>query len=445
MTNGIQHPSVPPPLQAREWSPWTALLVEPMKWFIPAVVFLAILAAFTGLIATPLLIVGTPVFAFLLAYSINRVLRIRNRQQSLAVLSYLESAARLNLPFDSYLLAAELAERGGLRAKLHHVRANLGRGFPLVNAVTTAVPEFPEEFAAELAVAERLGRLGPALTRIIRENQRKRPTVQDDLSPMYRFYPVILLLALFTILTFLLIFVMPKFREIFRDFRVNLPEPTLILLRIGAFMTEDTPLAVALISIVCLGVVLAIGLQLERIFTNTAPVKQVRDATDWITWHLPLVGSMQRDRGLAQASRVIADSLRAGLTLPRAIEMALVLPANRFFRRRLDRWRTHLLAGSTVEQAAQLAGLPPLYRGFLGPATNPKVAGERATLPDVFEFLGRYYQDRFSRMSIMLRAATEPAMVLCMGLLVGAFIYSIFMPLVTLINAQTNYYPVSPL
>jgi type IV pilus assembly protein PilC len=433
------------PIVIGERSPWTSLFIEPVKWFIPAIVFIAVISAITGLIFTPLVIVGGPIIAFLLAYSVNRMLRVRSRQRAMSILSYLENAARLNFPFDSYLLAAELAERGSLRAAIRHLRANLSRGFSVVNALMTAVPEFPEPLAAQLAVAERLGRLCPTLTRIVAEERRRRPSVRDDLSPMYRLYPAIVLFAVISILTFLTIFVVPKFREIFKDFKVSLPEVTVFLLKITSFFSDDIPLAPTLLVLLAIIVIMAVGLQLERIFTTNAPVQVVRDAADWFTWRLPLLRHLQRDRAIAASSQVIAEALRAGLPLPRAIELALALPTNRFFRRSLDRWRTNLITGMPVAQAAALAGLPPLFLGFLGPATDSRAAASPDSLPDLFEFLARYYRDRFSRIDILLRAAFEPAMVLCMGVLVGFTVVALFVPVVKLLNNVASFYPTSPL
>jgi type II secretory pathway component PulF len=161
---------------------------------------------------------------------------------------------------------------------------------------------------------------------------------------------------------------------------------------------------------------------------------------DAVLWHVPLAGRLSRDRSMAEVCRFLADTSRAGVPLPEALEQAEGLHINTRAREQVASWRLAILAGRPVAQAAEEAGMPRLVRGFLDNAAAPR-AGGGENVANVFDFLARYYAGRFSRLWILLKAAYEPAALLLLGLLVGFVTYALFYPLVVLIEAVIGNYP----
>jgi type II secretory pathway component PulF len=423
-----------PPSEEAESRSWGMGFVGLFTWFIPAVVFVALMAGCSGLVITPLAPIGAPLLAFFVAFAINRYQQKLRRQRAMIILSYIENAVRLNLPIDAFLYAAELAERGATRIQLRALRLKLGQGYPVGTALSACVPEFPGDYAAELTAAEQVGQLRSTLSRITETNLRPTPTMQDDLSPIYRIYPFGILLGGSMICLFMMIFVVPKFKEIFKDFRTDLPLITETVFNLGNFISDSFIGAIAMLLLAVI-VMLAIAYQLQHIFTPTWAFPRPRMFMDWLTWHTPVWRRIERDRGLAAACVVLAEATRTGLPLDRAMDHVLSLPVNQHLKPRLYRWRMQLAAGKTPEESARDARLPAIIASFLASSSTPRASSSQAALSDVFAFLGRYYRDRFSHTTLLLRAAFEPAIVVVMGFFVGIFVYAMFAPLVKLLNS----------
>ena len=72
--------------------------------------------------------------------------------------------------------------------------------------------------------------------------------------------------------------------------------------------------------------------------------------------------------------------------------------------------------------AAHAAGLPKLIAGL-------------TTTADGFGFLSRYYAAKFSRLMMLFRAATIPAMVFFFGLIVAIVALALFLPMIAIIGS----------
>ena len=143
---------------------------------------------------------------------------------------------------------------------------------------------------------------------------------------------------------------------------------------------------------------------------------------------LPVLHGMQRDRGLADALRTIADAVRTGRSLPRAVDEAARLRVNGVLRERLTRWRDGLEAGMRADGAARQAKLPGLIGGMIasGRGGDPAAA---------VEFLAAYYGGRLSRTRELIRAATVPALALVFGAVVLFLVVAMYSPLVTMMDS----------
>ena len=348
-----------------------------------------------------------------------------------AVLMYVHSAVRLNLPLATYLAAAATAEPLMTRARLRQVSARLEEGAGVSEALTRSVPEIDDRTLGRIRAGEASGQLGVALARAADEfrPQAWRPG-QGSGSALVPLYLVAMPVALFVLVTGLMIFVVPKYQEIFRDFRTQLPWATQVLIDVSRWVAEDFGwlvfLPLPLLAFAYL------GFNLMKIVRQRHFAAWPREWTDALVWYTPLAGGVVRARNLADVCDVLADALTAGMPAPAALEHAAQLEVNGILRRRLGEWWRLVDTGTPLGAAAASAGLPRMVSQMAAAADGtPGMA-------DVFGFLGRYYRMRFSRGAVLLRSVVEPAVVLVMGTLVGTVVVALFLPLVKLINAVSG-------
>jgi len=340
---------------------------------------------------------------------VTRLIGYRDREQSSLVLAYLEQAVRLNLPLPQMLLAAEASERGTLAIKIHQLLARLETGEGIANAVSKAVPGTSVRTLGLLGAAERIGQVGAELNRLVRE-QQKPPERSVAERSLIRCYPLFMAMAVTCILGMLMVFVVPKFQQILRDFRTPVPPITQAVINAVYLLGSNTWLQLAIELTAAAAIIqsmrLRVGLRKPAIRFTTS-------------------------RHYADVCHVIAESLEAGLPLDSAMRSAGELAISVSLRQRLRRWADGIEQGAPVAQAAGDAGIPGLIAGL----TN---TSDTASAAEAFTFLSRYYAAKFSRLMTALHAAVVPAMVLFFGVIVATIALAMFMPLITMIDGLSH-------
>jgi type IV pilus assembly protein PilC len=384
----------------------------------------------------PALAIITPIALIVLIPVTAAAMRGVRRRRALVVLTYLEQAVRLNLPLPRMLDAAQRSETGSVARRLTRLASLLDAGAPIAGAVAMAAPETPRRVISLVSAGERLGQLPVTLSRII-EDERADLEADPERQSFGRWYPLLMTLMLITLVMMIMIFVIPRFEDIFMDFGLRLPDATITLLGITRFIANSEVLAVLVLALLA-GVALhVLGGAFRAIFDagdRDAALAAARgpgtwDWVDTILWYVPVIHGIARDRGLADVCRTVADALHSGRPLNRAIDEASLLSTNAVLRRRIANWAMRLAAGIPADQAAREARLPNLFAGMIGPS-----AGGGAGSVAAFEFLADYYASRFSRSRELLRAAAVPLLVLVFGALVLFIIVALFMPMLELVD-----------
>jgi type IV pilus assembly protein PilC len=402
-------------------TPWLSLGSSAVIWIIPFALAAILLAAFVSVYLSPLLLT-------VMVYLVYRAVMNARQRNGNIIVSYLDLAVRLNLPLVPFLSAAVRSETGRRARQLARVRATLASGSSLANALSDA-SDVPDDVIARVESAESLGQVRSALDLTAKENRRiaDESADQPDAS-LYRIYVAIMLFFMSTATVGIMVFVVPKFKEIFKDFKTTLPWFTERILEISSFLTDDLGIVTGLFLVAFAGFLLVmVSLWASRIFLPSLPLPNFRRVFEWFAWRLPLAHALQRDHALAETCALFATTTRAGITLPAAAQRAMNLPVNDAFRDQLDIFRRRLVAGDTPAAAADAAGLPQLISGLLAPTSA------RAPDPELFTFLERFYRNRFSRLQLALRGSFGPAIVLFLAFIEGTIVVAMFLPLVKLI------------
>jgi type II secretory pathway component PulF len=147
---------------------------------------------------------------------------------------------------------------------------------------------------------------------------------------------------------------------------------------------------------------------------------------------------MQRDAGLAEVCALLADGLEAGMPASAALAEAARLRINAVLRGRVHDWADRVHAGQTLAAGAAGARLPKLISSMLA---NGSAGPDGAR--NVFQFLARYYGSRFSRAAMLVEAAIMPVTVFFFAIIVACVALSLFLPMISMIEALLQPWGVS--
>jgi type IV pilus assembly protein PilC len=375
-----------------------------------------------GFAISPLLGVIAPLPLLLFVPMAATGARAFRKRQELAITTYVEQAVRLDMPIPRLLMAAAYSEKQKVSRRLRDLAESLESGAALESALEFTVPEMSDRSIRLIGAASRNGNLPATLARLVDEGRRGLPV--DSTTPaFFAAYPVMMTLFLAGIVSVIMIFVMPKYEQIFKDYGMRLPETTQFLIGITA---NIGPLITVIVVIIALGL---LGRGLWDVFVPLgAGVHPARVAGFWIASTFPPTRGAIRNRDLADVFEVLADATESGLPIDNALAEAGALHTSAAMHRMILDWHEHLQSGQSLAEAALRAGWPDLCSGLLATAQG---AGD---VPAAFRFLSRYYREKYSRLLILLRGAFIPVVVIIFAIPVAWVCLALFTPMVAMIE-----------
>lgn len=296
-----------------------------------------------------------------------------------------------------------------LSAAIAEVHAGVARGMPLDKAAAERGDVFDPVFQSALRAGVQTSQLGHALERL-----ESFLTVRAELSRKVRkamAYPVFLLVLLVVVLAVLMLFVLPRFADLYAEFGSDLPAATAALMAAVRTAPVWVPLGLALL--------LLAGLGWRRARRGGAS----RRFLDGLALRLPYVGTILRDIQLVQLSYMSAMLLRAGTPLRDTLEFVSGSVTNVVMREKVDRVAAQVTTGKSFTQAALEADLyPPLTLNMIR-------AGEASgALPDLMEAVAGVHEQTVDDRMARLLALVEPVMMLLVGIVLGAVIITVYLP-----------------
>ena len=326
------------------------------------------------------------------------------------------TAAGLPVEQGLRLIAIEIRGRR-LRRTIEQLSAELERGTPLDQAFDKYAARFPPLYGRLIRAGIKSGNLSGVLFGLGRHLdlvQRLRSTLWRALS-----YPLLVLVSLGCLLSFLGIWVLPQFQKIYAEFRISLPASTEALLSLSRIAPA---LLIAMLALLVVVPVLWRGLQrlgysihvAERIFV---PV--------------PLIGPVLRFNLVARWCDAMRVAVEAGLDLQAAFDLAA------------DATRSSRLARDGIEMASTLSQGMPLTsaRTRLLPATVPaamQFASGHHDLPSTLNTLSDMYQRQAELRLNALPGILTPILVLLIAIIVGFVVIALLAPLLGMINGMTG-------
>ncbi|MBN2312876.1 MAG: type II secretion system F family protein [Sedimentisphaerales bacterium] len=397
------------------------------KWIV--VILVLLLATITaGIAFGPLGVTGFVLFIVFLGSIVTYYLTSRHATAAF-VISTIGSSMRQNLPLPMALESAAGGSTDNRSRILRGIKQWLVQGYPLSESIRRGYPKCPGHAIGMIAAAERIGQL-PYAFKAIEADMIAKANDRRRLRPVHPFYPVILMVFTFLILSGFMLFVVPQFRESLIEMTGGgaLPPATRIVLDIsGFFLFKGGWLIGLLIALIILIVALA---SLYAKFRPRQPGKPylISRIGDFLKWHLPILHRFEKDYSMVQVVELLRLSLIAGCPVNDAIDSTLGLDVNNGFRKRLRKWLKKVERGDNIAEAARQSRLgSPLAWAF-----DDKV--NQGNTLSILEMLESFYRSNYSYYVNLARIIMWPCITLSVGAFIGFIVYAIFMPGIQIIN-----------
>ena len=232
-------------------------------------------------------------------------------------------------------------------------------------------------------------------------------------------YPIIVLVLAVGIMSFLLVFIVPKFEQIFHDMLGDKPLPTITLfvISISNFMKNH--------GLILLGAVVFL-IAAYKFFART---KGGRIAIDRFKLRVPLFGDLIRKTSISRFSRTLGTLVTSGVPILQALNITRETAGNTVIAGAISQVHDAVKEGESIVQPLEASGaFPPMVISMID------VGEETGQLPDMLLKIAEVYDDEVDNSIAGLTAMLEPIMIVFLALVVGTIVIALFMPLISIIS-----------
>ena len=267
------------------------------------------------------------------------------------------------------------------------------------------------------------GVLEVVLTRLAEFQEKAQKIKNKVVSAMV--YPLIVLVLAAAIMTFLMIFIVPKFQQIFHDMLGDKPLPTITLFVIGVsdFMQNHWLILIGGIAAIVFG------------YKFAAKTPSGRKALDRVALRAPLFGDLMRKTAISRFSRTLGTLVTSGVPILQALTITGATAGNSVIAKAISQVHDSVKEGESIVTPLEASGVfPPMVISMVD------VGEETGQLPEMLLKIAEVYDDEVDNSVAGLTSMLEPIMIVLLALIVGTIVIALFMPLISIISglqAQT--------
>jgi general secretion pathway protein F len=304
---------------------------------------------------------------------------------------------------------AEKEANPGTRRVLEQVADRLCEGHPLSQALGEAPAVFPPLFTATVRASESSGALPQALARYLRYQEQVDAVRRHVTSALV--YPAVLGVVGVLVTIFLLVYVVPRFSQVYADAGTELPLSSRILVSWGQLLANHAlASSAAAIGIVWLG---------ARAIKHPATRRWLMQRL----WRCAPLGERMRLFYLARLYRSLGMLLRGGMPVASALALAggVLEPG---MRAQLEQAAMRIREGHSLSRALPEHGLAtPVAQRML-------VVGERTgAMGELMERIATFYEDDMARWVERFTRLFEPVLMVAIGGVIGCIVVLMYMPI----------------
>lgn len=323
----------------------------------------------------------------------------------------LATLIKAGLPLDEALLAAsEQTDKPRLKTIILGTRAKVIEGHTLASGLDDFPQAFPVVYRATVAAGEQAGQLDMVLERLADYTESRHGLRQKISHALV--YPIVLTTLALTIVTFMLIYIVPKVVGVFETTGQELPILTRSLIALSAFL-QNWWWAL-------LGTLAAAVFAVGRVLRG----ENARRRLHWWILATPLLGRVTRGLNTARFTRTLAILTSSGVPALEALRIGATVVSNLPMRDAVEDASVRVREGAAIGRSLALSKLfPPMSIRLI---SSGEASGE---LDDMLERAATHQEDEMDNLLGTLLNILEPALIVVMGLIVLAIVMAILLPI----------------
>jgi type IV pilus assembly protein PilC len=306
-----------------------------------------------------------------------------------------------------------------LKEAANRVRQSIESGKRLGDAMGANPHVFDRFYVNMVRAGEEAGILDGILMRLssyMEKSEKLKKQVKGAL-----FYPAAIVAVAGVVITGILVFVIPKFQELFAGAGRDLPAITQMVVSISEFFIHKWYFVIG-------G---AIGGPWA--FMAWSKTTEGKETVDRVMIRLPLFGEMIQKSAVAKLSRTLSTLLSSGVSVMEALDIASKTAGNSVIEEALLRSKESVMSGRSL--AAPLAKEP-----MIPDMVSQMIAiGEQSgTLDTMLGKIADFYEDDVENAVKALTSMIEPLLMIFLGGTIAVLVLAMYLPIFDMANVVTG-------
>lgn len=296
------------------------------------------------------------------------------------------------------------------RIVIRDVRLDISAGNSFSSAVKKFPNSFPNLFTSMVEAGEASGGLAEILGKVAGYFESTVKLTKKVKSAMT--YPIAVIGLAVALVNVLLIFVIPVFADMFKDFGAKLPAPTQFLIDLSNFLKAYFFYLVA----ACYGVYWAIGK-----FIATPKGRRTKDQ---FLVKAPIFGNLIHKIALSRFCRTYATLIRSGVPILRTLEIVASASNTVQIEDACDEVAKHVSQGGQVSEIlASNEFFPPMMKHMV------KAGEATGNVDGMMNKIADFYDVECEATVAALTSLIEPILIVFLGVVVGGIVMAMFLPI----------------
>ncbi len=302
-----------------------------------------------------------------------------------------------------------------MRDTIHDICTRVESGESFSEALTRHPKAFNRLYVSMVAAGEKGGLLAEILARLatyLENTERLRKKVKTALM-----YPTVVTIVAIVITIFLLVRVVPTFKEVYSGFGAKLPAPTQFLMDISELIQHFLVYLIVLAGAGVWGWLYFIKTPKGRDFWDTQRIK------------LPIFGQIAHKICLARFTRTLASLVRSGVPILEVLQIVSQTVDNTVMEKAIKASATDITQGAGISAAL---GRHPVFPSMI---IRMLTAGEQTgNIDSMLERVSDFLDEEIEATLSGLMSLIEPLLIVFLGVVIGGMVICMFLPIFNLAN-----------
>lgn len=227
------------------------------------------------------------------------------------------------------------------------------------------------------------------------------------------FYPTMVIAVAILVTSILMIYVIPQFENVFKNFGADLPAFTKLLVAISNFMVANWWWMLFILVGSIVGFIMA-----------KKRSKRFAEFLDRAILKIPVIGEIMRNSAVARFARTLGVTFKAGVPLVEALDTVAGATGNVVYEKAVLRIRDDVAVGYQLNTAMRQVDVFPHM------VIQMAAIGEEAGALDTMLFkVAEFYEQEVNNAVDALSSLIEPMIMVFIGVLVGAVVIGMYLPI----------------